>query len=106
MPRLNSKFLTDPGIAKLRKADPGKRLEVFDSGQPGLSVRVTDKGSKSFAVYYYLGAKHVRLTIGQHPIVGIAEGRGSRTPEGSTASKRPHYRERPGGGSGGPSGWL
>ena len=75
MPRKNSKHLTDPGIGKIGKAPKGKREERFDAGAPGLCLRVTDKGIKSWSVYYRLNGKHQRMTLGAWPAIGVAEAR-------------------------------
>jgi integrase len=75
MPRKNSKTLTDPGIAKIGKAPKGKRKELFDALAPGLSLRVTETGSKSWSCYYSFGGKHQRMTIGRWPGIGVAEAR-------------------------------
>ncbi len=75
MPRKNSKHLTDPGIAKIGRAPKGKRIERFDAGAPGLALRVTDRGVKSWSVYFRLHGKHRRSTIGTYPDVGVAEAR-------------------------------
>ena len=75
MPRRNSKHLTDPGIEKIGKAPRGKRIERFDAGVPGLCLRITDKGAKSWSAYYRLNSKHQRMTIGAWPGIGVAEAR-------------------------------
>ncbi len=75
MPRGSAKHLTDPGIGKMSKAREGKRVERFDAGAPGLALRITDKGVKSWSVYYRLDGKHQRLTIGTWPEIGVAEAR-------------------------------
>ncbi len=75
MPRKNSKHLTEPGIAKIGKAAKGRRIERFDAGLPGLCLRVTERGVKSWSVYYRLGGKHRRETIGSWPEVGVATAR-------------------------------
>jgi integrase len=75
MPRRNSKHLTDPGIEKIGKAPRGKRIERFDAGVPGLCLRITDKGAKSWSAYYRLNGKHQRMTIGPWPGVGVGEAR-------------------------------
>jgi integrase len=75
MPRKNSKALTDPGIGKIGKAPKGKRAERFDALAPGLSLRTTDTGTKSWGVYYRFDGKHQRLTIGGWPAVAVAEAR-------------------------------
>ena len=75
MPRGSAKHLTDPGIGKMSKAKNGKRVERFDAGSPGLALRITDQGVKSWSVYYRLDGKHRRLTIGTWPEIGVAEAR-------------------------------
>lgn len=75
MPRRNSKHLTDAGIAKIGKAPPSKRVERFDAGVPCLCLRITDKGAKSWSVYYRLYGKHRRETIGAWPAVGVTAAR-------------------------------
>ncbi len=75
MPRKNSKHLTDPGIEKIGKAPKGKRIERFDAGAPGLCLRITDRGVKSWSVYYRLNGKHQRMTIGTWPGIGVARAR-------------------------------
>jgi integrase len=80
MPRRNSKHLTDPGIAKIGKAPKGKRIERFDAGADGLCLRVTDRGTKSWCVYYHLRdlsgrSGHHRITLGPWPTIGVAQAR-------------------------------
>ena len=43
--------LTDRFVSTLRPAQPGKRVEYWDSVVPCFGVRVTDKGHKTFVVY-------------------------------------------------------
>ena len=75
MPRGSAKHLTDPGIGKMSKAKKGKRVERFDAGAPGLALRITEKGVKSWSVYYWLDGKHQRLTLGVWPEIGVAVAR-------------------------------
>ncbi len=75
MPKKNSRHLTDPGIGKMSKAKKGKRIEKFDAGAPGLCLRITDNGVKSWSVYYRLGSAHKRETIGRWPEIGVAQAR-------------------------------
>jgi integrase len=44
------KNLTDRTLKALKPAPAGKRVEVWDSIVPGLGVRVTDRGTKTFAL--------------------------------------------------------
>ncbi len=81
MPKLNSKYLTDPTIGKIRKPPNRKRKEIFDSDAPGLALRITDKGARSWSVYFRLAdtttgkQKNLRATLGRYPSIGIAEAR-------------------------------
>ncbi len=75
MPRGSGKHLTDPGIGKMSKAKEGKRVERFDAGAPGLALRITDRGVKSWSVYYRLDGKHQRRTIGAWPEIGVTQAR-------------------------------
>ncbi len=80
MPRRNSKFMTEPGVAKMARAPKGKRIERFDSGADGLSLRITDRGTKTWNICYHFPdaqgeLRHHRLTLGQWPAVGLAQAR-------------------------------
>lgn len=75
MPRKNSKALTDPGIAKIGKAPKGKRKELFDALAPGLCLRVTETGAKTWSCYYRLNGSNKRQTIGPWPAIKVAEAR-------------------------------
>ena len=50
------KTLTDRGLAAL-EPEPGKRRHVFDSLIPGLAVRVTERGVKTFVLITRLHGK-------------------------------------------------
>jgi integrase len=47
---VNRKALTVRAIMALKAADQGKRYEIMDSIVPGMAVRVTDKGERSFVL--------------------------------------------------------
>lgn len=74
MANLSSDFLRDfvppPGQARLEERDEGPGAE------PGLAIRVTDKGVKSWSVRYRNAAgEHRRKTIGPFPAFGLAAAR-------------------------------
>ena len=80
MPRRNSKFMTEPGIAKMAKAPKGTRIERFDSGADGLALRITDRGAKTWCISYHFPddqgrPKHHRYTIGPWPAIGLMRAR-------------------------------
>ena len=47
-----AKRLTAAAVERLRAAKPDKRDEHFDSVVPGLSLRVTDKGRKTWSYLF------------------------------------------------------
>lgn len=62
---------------------PGVRLEVFDTLMPGLALRVTEHGSKSWSVMYRVAGagedgkrgKLRRMTLGAHPLIDLKAAR-------------------------------
>ncbi len=75
MPKRTAKQLTEPGIEKMAKAKPGQRREVYDKLAPGLALRVTDRGTKTWAVHYRYGGKHQRITLGEWPSLRLEDAR-------------------------------
>ena len=61
--------------AKSIAAIPGKRMEYFDAATPGLALRVTEKGVKSWTVLYRHRGKLRRLTLGSLKTLGLADAR-------------------------------
>lgn len=57
--------LTDRRIARLPIPPAGQRLEVRDLRAPGLVLRVTPHGAKTFCVRYRVGERTLRYTIGR-----------------------------------------
>ena len=56
-------------------SDSGKRLEFADSVLPGLRLRVTPTGSKSFCVTRYREGKFIRVTLGKFPDLTVDQAR-------------------------------
>ncbi|SHH35558.1 tyrosine-type recombinase/integrase [Bradyrhizobium erythrophlei] len=71
------KKLTDAAIKAARCPEGKNRLELSDASCPGLILRVTKTGSKTFLFKYWspLLSKTVGLTLGAYPDVGLAAGR-------------------------------
>jgi len=67
------KALTDKTLAALKPE--ARRYEVHDLHCPGLSVRVSPEGRKTFSVKYRFGVKQKRQTIGVYPRYTLAEAR-------------------------------
>lgn len=51
------------------------RAEYFDASFPGLALRVTDRGVKSWSVFYRLRGRLRRFTIGNYPALKPADAR-------------------------------
>ncbi len=67
------KALTDKTLAALKPE--ARRYEVHDLHCPGLTVRVSPEGRKTFTIKYRYGAKQKRQTIGVYPRYTLAEAR-------------------------------
>ena len=65
--------LTTRGIDALPA--PRTRIEIFDLLTPGLAIRVTPTGHKSWTLLYRHQGRHRRLTLGRYPDLGLAEAR-------------------------------
>ena len=74
----------------LKNAVPeaGKRLEMRDDQEPGLTFRVTEKGVRSWSIRYRnASGEHRRKLIGPYPSVSLAKAREeARKIKGSVAS--------------------
>ena len=57
------------------KAPKGKQVEMFDRGYPGLSLRLSYGGSKSFSYLYRVGGKLRRMTLGIYPAMSLKQAR-------------------------------
>jgi len=88
MPRASAEKLFNPQMIERLKPEKGKRIEMMDSNCPGLVLRVTDNGTRSFSVLYRVAGKtgrtgtgrtrygkQQRLTLGRWPDVGLKEAR-------------------------------
>jgi integrase len=68
------RHLTDASVQKIKPPKSGV-LEVFDLGYPGLALRIGYGGAKSFEVFYRVGGKLKRTTLGRWPEVSLAAAR-------------------------------
>ena len=67
--------LTDKQVAAIMPA-AGKRAEVFDVQEPGLLLRVSDGGRRTwFFRYRVADGRQPRLKLGTYPATGIADAR-------------------------------
>jgi integrase len=92
--------LTDKGVARLRPPETG-RLQIPDAVVPGLWLRVSERGVRSWSVMYRVkgsaklrGGAPQRLTLGRHPIVTCGEARQLARDALALAAKGVDPRER------------
>jgi hypothetical protein len=63
-------------VRSIEGLKPGRtRCEVFDAQTPGLAIRVTPSGHKSWVLFYRHHGRLRRLTLGRYPDRGLAEAR-------------------------------
>src|SRR5262245_33082773 len=68
--------LTDRGIGKLVKlASAGRRLEVLDTKMPGLALRVTPNGKRTWTVLWHQGRQTRRYAFGEYPTLPLVTAR-------------------------------
>jgi integrase len=69
--------LTDRLLKSLKPADAGKRYEIMDAVVPGLGVRVTDKGQRTFVLVRRFPGRlqPARRALGSVGAIGLADAR-------------------------------
>lgn len=71
MPR---RALTAASVERLKPPAKGQ-VEHFDKGFPGLALRVSYGGGKSWAFFYRIAGRLRRMTLGTYPAVSLADAR-------------------------------
>lgn len=71
MPTLS---LTARSVTSLKPL-PGKRVEYFDAAVPGLALRVTERGAKSWTLLYRHRGRLRRLTLASAAVLSLADAR-------------------------------
>jgi integrase len=66
--------LTARTVTKL-KPTPGKRTEYFDATVPGLALRVTERGAKTWTLLYRHRGRLRRLTLASTAVLTLADAR-------------------------------
>ena len=67
--KLTSKFIEN------HKPDPSQRLDIRDELMPGLVLRISTSGTKTFCLHKRIGGKMRRLTIGRFGVLSLSEAR-------------------------------
>ena len=73
-----TKKLTDLFVERV-PAPAGGRVEYFDAGFPGLALRVTENGRKSWSLFYRFNGRLRRFTIGRYPAIKPGQARREAT---------------------------
>src|SRR5262245_56523075 len=68
------KTLTAISVERMRPPARGQ-IEIFDRGYPGLVLRVSYGGGKSWGMFYRYGGRLRRLTLGHFPAMTLAMAR-------------------------------
>ncbi|MEQ1718962.1 MAG: tyrosine-type recombinase/integrase [Hyphomicrobium sp.] len=66
--------LTDLAIRGLAP-ERGNRAEIWDSKVPGLGIRVSGHGTRTWVLMYRFGGRKRRLGLGRYPVVSLADAR-------------------------------
>ena len=66
--------LTAASVGRIKPPAAGQ-VDYFDKGFPGLSLRVSYGGGRSFGYFYRIGGKLRRMTFGTFPAMTLAEAR-------------------------------
>jgi integrase len=73
-----TKKLTDLFVERA-PAPVGGRMEYFDASFPGLALRVTENGRKSWSLFYRFNGRLRRFTIGRYPAIKPGQARREAT---------------------------
>jgi integrase len=71
---MTRRSLTAAAIERIKPPAKGQDTH-FDSGFPGLALRVSYGGAKAFEYFYRLNGKQARMTLGRFPAMSLAEAR-------------------------------
>jgi integrase len=71
---LVKRSLTDATVKRIKPPAEGQ-LDVFDQGFPGLALRLSYGGRKSFVYFYKVGGRLRRMSLGTYPAISLAQAR-------------------------------
>ena len=74
MAKGDAKALTTIAVQRMRPPPTGRK-ETFDAKVPGLFLRVTKTGNKSWGLDFRINGKRERLMLGSYPVVGLDDAR-------------------------------
>jgi integrase len=71
---MNTRTLTATAVERIRAPASGQ-IDHFDRGYPGLALRISYGGAKSWVYFYRLFGKQKRMTLGRFPSMSLAAAR-------------------------------
>jgi hypothetical protein len=71
---LPRRALTAASVKRIKPPRDGQ-VDHFDKGYPGLALRVSYGGGKSWVFFYRIGARQRRMTLGTYPALELAAAR-------------------------------
>jgi integrase len=71
---LPKRALTDATVRRLKAPTDGQ-IDVFDQGYPGLALRLSHGGRRTFVYFYRHGGKLRRMSLGTFPAISLSEAR-------------------------------
>ena len=71
---MTRRHLTAAGVSRIKPPVTGQ-VDHFDAGYPGLALRVSYGGGRSWVYFYRWQGKQRRLTLGSWPALELAEAR-------------------------------
>lgn len=74
MAKGNTKALTAMAVKRMSPPSAGRK-ETYDAKVPGLFLRVTKTGNKSWGLDFRINGKRERLMLGSYPVVGLDDAR-------------------------------
>lgn len=72
---MSKEHLTDRFIERVKLPNAGTEAEYYDQAYPGLSIRVSYGGAKTFHDIYRVEGKRKRVTIGRWPRISLDQAR-------------------------------
>src|SRR6516165_7631093 len=61
------RHLTAAAVSRIKRPPKGQQTDHFDKGYPGLALRVSYGGSRSWVYFYRWAGKQRRMTLGSWP---------------------------------------
>src|SRR6476620_8345289 len=69
-----SRNFTDAAVKRLKPPKTGQ-VDIFDKGYPGLALRLSYGGNRSWVYFYRINGRLRRMTLGTYPALSLADAR-------------------------------